>query len=249
MKLSLSTLFLSFACVSGFASVKNDISLGVSEKYLSTLQNKPTLHEGMKLPNVVFKTRVRTQENNQEFKWKDVSIKDLFDGKKCVLFAIPGAFTPTCSTFHLPGFIKAHDKLKDVGVDKIYCLSVNDAFVLQKWGEMNNLAPNFKYGELPFEKVNFIPDGACKFTRAINMNCIWDHERGFGERSWRYSAFVDNGVVKKLFLEKPKKDNSKLDPFVESDAKTMVSYLYNFYKKPISKQELNSFDCENECNF
>ena len=182
--------------------------------------------ENMTLPDVTFKTRVRV-ENDEEnpFVWKDMTTADYFKGKKCVLFSLPGAFTPTCSASHLPRYQELYDEFKTLGVDEVYCLSVNDAFVMRKWGLDQGLEEDMTPGSLGFTKVKLIPDGACHFTRGVGMSCTWESERGFGERSWRYSAFVSDGVVKKAFVEQPFVQNSGPDPLEVSDADTMLAYV------------------------
>jgi peroxiredoxin len=164
--------------------------------------------EGSRVPNVVFKARVRdnTLQTENPFKWKDVTSDDLFAGKRVVVFALPGAFTPTCSSTHLPGYERDYEAIKATGVDEIYCLSVNDAFVMRQWGLHQGLPEEKTDASNPlnpgnFQKVKLLPDGAALFTRGMGMSCVWDSERGFGERSWRYSAVIDNGVVEKLFVE------------------------------------------------
>ena len=181
-----------------------------------------------KLPNVTFKTRVRTNDDSENpFTWKDMTTNDYFLGKKCVLFALPGAFTPTCSASHLPGYEKMYDKFIKLGIDEVYCLSVNDAFVMRKWGLDMGLEEDKTPGSLGFKKVKLIPDGACQFTRGMGMSCTWGSERGFGERSWRYSCYVDNCVIKKMFVEQPMVQNSEADPFEVSNAETLFSFLQN----------------------
>ncbi len=168
--------------------------------------------EGKRVPSVTFKTRVK-DENTGEFDWEDVSSDDLFEGKKVVLFALPGAFTPTCSSVHLPGYEQKYDEIKNLGVDEVYCLSVNDAFVMNAWGKGQGIS-----------KIKLIPDGSCEFTKAIGMFVKKDNF-GFGERSWRYSIYVDDCVIKKAFIEPGFEDNCPTDPFEVSDAQTMIDYL------------------------
>jgi thioredoxin-dependent peroxiredoxin len=163
------------------------------------------MSEGAAVPNVVFKARVRdaTIEGPNPFTWKDVSTADLFAGKRVVVFALPGAFTPTCSSTHLPGYERDYDTIRQLGVDEVYCLSVNDAFVMRQWGLHQGLSEELTDASNPlnpgnFQKVKLLPDGACLFTRGMGMSCTWD---GFGERSWRYSVVINNGVVEKLFIE------------------------------------------------
>jgi peroxiredoxin len=184
------------------------------------------ISENFKLPSVVFKTRTRIESSEENpFVWKDLTTDDYFKGKKCILFSLPGAFTPTCSSSHLPGYENLYDEFKKLGVDEIYCLSVNDAFVMRKWGLDQGLEEDLTPGSLGFKKVKLIPDGACKFTRDVGMSCTWEKERGFGERSWRYSALVLDGVIKKVFIEQPMVQDSGPDPFEVSDAKTMLDYV------------------------
>ena len=184
------------------------------------------ISEGMKVPNVVFKTRTRVESDDENpFVWKDTTTDDYFKGKKCVLFALPGAFTPTCSSSHLPSYEKNYELFKALGVDEVYCLSVNAAFVMRKWGLDQGLEEDKAIGSLGFKNVKLIPDGACKFTRGMGMSCTWGSERGFGERSWRYSCYVVDGVIKKLFVEQPMIQNSEADPYEVSDSNTMLKYL------------------------
>ncbi len=170
---------------------------------------------GKKVPNVVLKTRVRDESVTGEnpYRWQDVLSGDLFKGKKVVLFALPGAFTPTCSSTHLPGYENSYDDLKKLGVDEVYCLSVNDAFVMFQWGKTQNIS-----------KVKLIPDGSGDFTRAMGMMVKKD-DLGFGERSWRYSLYAEDGVIKQAFVEPGFSDNCPTDPFEVSDVGTMIQYL------------------------
>jgi thioredoxin-dependent peroxiredoxin len=182
--------------------------------------------ENTQLPDIIFKTRTRTNNTGDNpFDWKDLTTDDLFKDKKIILFSLPGAFTPTCSSTHLPGYEKHYNELRDLGIDDVYCLSVNDAFVMRKWGLDQGLEEDTTPGSLGFKNVKLIPDGACAFTRAVGMNCTWDSERGFGERSWRYSSYIVNGVVQKVFIEEPFIQNSEPDPFNVSDADTMLTYI------------------------
>ena len=156
------------------------------------------------VPSVVFKTRVRDESigGDNPYRWQDVSTWDLFAGKKVVLFSLPGAFTPTCSTFQLPDFEKLAPDFYAKGFDEIYCVSVNDAFVMNKWAKENNL-----------EYVQVIPDGNAKFTEEMQM--LVDKENlGFGRRSWRYACVVDNGRITDWFIEEGKEDDCPLDPYM-----------------------------------
>jgi peroxiredoxin len=165
-----------------------------------------------------------------------VTSNDLFIGKRVVLFALPGAFTPTCSSTHLPGYEKHYDEIRQLGVDEVYCLSVNDSFVMRQWGLHQGLEEEKVDASNPlnpgnFKKVKLIPDGAALFTRGMGMSCLWSATRGFGERSWRYSAVFNNGVVEKLFIEADRViEESVSDPFIVSDSTTMVNYLRSVKK-------------------
>ena len=188
---------------------------------------------GDTVPTVNFLARVRDEKigGPNPFDWKVVPSTDLFKGKRCVLFALPGAFTPTCSSTHVPGYEKAYDEIKAQGIDEIYCLSVNDAFVMRQWGLNLGLAEEKTSTANPlnpgnFQKVKFIPDGAALFTRGMGMSCVWDTNRGFGERSWRYSAVINDMKVEQIFIEGGAVvQNSGPDPFENSDATTMLNYL------------------------
>lgn len=167
------------------------------------------------VPNVTFKTRVRDEsiEGSNPFRWQDVTTKEIFGDKKVVLFSLPGAFTPTCSTFQLPGFENNADKFKDLGVDDIYVLSVNDTFVMNKWIEFQKI-----------KNIKPIPDGNGYFTDALGM-LVDKSNIGFGKRSWRYAMVVNNGEIEKLFVEPGKCDNAENDPYGETSPENILSYL------------------------
>ena len=162
----------------------------------------------MKIPQVTFRTRIG---DNQSLgggcaiggEWKEITSDDLFKGKKIVLFSLPGAYTPTCSSKHLPGYEDKYEKLKKY-VDEVYCLSVNDSFVMNAW-----------FRDQKISKVKPIGDGEGKFTKEMNMLV---HKEGFGMRSSRYSAFINNSEVVKIFIE----DGNQFDV---SDVNTMLEYL------------------------
>jgi len=143
------------------------------------------------VPSVVFKTRVRDyySVDVNPYRWENVTSFDLFGGKRVVLFSLPGAFTPTCSTYQLPGFEENYSNFRDLGIDAIYCVSVNDAFVMNCWAKQQDIM-----------NVKMIPDGSAEFTRGMRMNVQKDN-LGFGERSWRYACIVNNGVIEKWFIE------------------------------------------------
>jgi peroxiredoxin len=170
---------------------------------------------GVSLPKVTFKTRVRDEAvgGSNPFRWQDMSTDDYFAGKRVILFSLPGAFTPTCSTYQLPGFEKNFEAFKEAGIDEIYCMSVNDSFVMNKWAQSQELA-----------NVKVIPDGSGEFTRKIGMLVAKDN-LGFGARSWRYAAIVNNGVVEAWFEEPGREDNHGEDPYGESSPENLLKYL------------------------
>lgn len=158
---------------------------------------------GDRVPEVTFQTR-------QDGDWKDVTTSDLFGGKRVVLFALPGAFTPTCSSTHLPGFMIKSQEVKSHGIDEIYCLSVNDSFVMNAWKKDQGVD----------DELKVIPDGNGEFTE--KMGLLADKKNlGFGPRSWRYAMVVKDGVIEKMFVE-PEEPG---DPFKVSDVDTVVGYL------------------------
>ena len=164
------------------------------------------------VPEVTFKTRVQSDEA-PGFAWQDLTSRDIFAGKRVVLFALPGAFTPTCSSTHLPGFEAAYDNIRNQGIDEVYCLSVNDSFTMNAW-----------FNSMDIENVKPIPDGSGEFTR--KMGFLVDKDNlGFGMRSWRYAMVVNNGVVENIWVEPGLRDNADTDPFTVSDAETVMNYL------------------------
>lgn len=168
-----------------------------------------------KVPQVIFKTRVRDESIDHEnpFRWQDVSSDDIFAGKSIIIVALPGAFTPTCSSTHLPGYEAKYDELKAKGIDEIYCVSVNDAFSMFQWSK-----------NLGIEKVKMLPDGNGDFTRLMGM-LVKKENLGFGDRSWRYSMHVVDGEIKSQFVEPGLIDNCPDDPFEVSDVDTMLGAL------------------------
>lgn len=165
--------------------------------------------EGQRVPNVTFRVR----ENNE---WKDVTTDDIFKGKTVVAFSLPGAFTPTCSSTHLPRYNELAPAFFANGVDSIICISVNDTFVMNEWAK-----------EQGAENVMMVPDGNGDFTEGMGM-LVDKLDLGFGKRSWRYSMLVKDGVVEKMFIE-PQEPG---DPFKVSDADTMLNYINADAKKP-----------------
>jgi glutaredoxin-like protein len=165
--------------------------------------------EGSRVPNVSFRVR----ENNE---WKSVSTSELFDGKTVVVFSLPGAFTPTCSSTHLPRYNELAPVFAANGVDSILCVSVNDTFVMNEWAK-----------DQEADNLVLVPDGNGEFTEGMGM-LVDKADLGFGKRSWRYSMLVKDDVVQKMFIE-PQKPG---DPFEVSDADTMLSYINPTAKQP-----------------
>ena len=165
--------------------------------------------EGQKVPSVTFRAR----ENGE---WVDVKSDDLFAGRTVAVFSLPGAFTPTCSSTHVPGYNQLAPAFHENGVDQIVCLSVNDGFVMEEWSK-----------DQQAENVRFIPDGNGQFTEGMGL-LVDKADLGFGKRSWRYSMIVKDGVVDKMFIE-PEEPG---DPFKVSDAETMLNYINPNAVKP-----------------
>ena len=175
--------------------------------------------EGMKLPKVTFKVRTGDEKPADGGcpiggTWLDKTTDDYFKGKRVAVFSLPGAFTPTCSSKQLPGFEYNYNKIKDLGIDEIYCISVNDSFVMNAWAESMNI-----------HDVKVIPDGSGNFTRFMGM-LIGKNHLGFGMRSWRYMAVINDGVVEKWWQEPGiNNDGADDDPYVESTPENMLDYL------------------------
>lgn len=178
------------------------------------------MKEGICVPKTTFKTRVRDESigGDNPFKWQDLTTKEIFLGNRVVVFSLPGAFTPTCSTFQVPGFEQNYDKIIEMGIDEVYVISVNDTFVMRKWMLDQNVC-----------KVKFIPDGNGEFTRQIGM-LVDKSNLGFGSRSWRYAMVVNNGVVEKWFEEPGREDNCESDPYGETSPENVMEYLRNAEK-------------------
>ena len=158
--------------------------------------------EGQKIPEVTFRTR-------REHEWVDVSSAEIFDGKTVVLFSLPGAFTPTCSSSHVPRYIQLEPQYRANGVDDIICVSVNDAFVMNEWKRSQHA-----------DRVTFLPDGNGEFSEKMGL-LVDKNDLGFGKRSWRYSMLVRDGVIEKMFIE-PEQPG---DPYGVSDADTILAHL------------------------
>jgi peroxiredoxin len=169
-----------------------------------------------RIPEVTFKTRVRDDSigGDNPFRWQDLASGEVFRGKRVVLFALPGAFTPTCTTEQCPAYEASYDGLRKAGADEVYCLSVNDAFVMYQWAK-----------HLGLRKVKLLPDGSADFTRRMGMLVKKDH-LGFGQRSWRYAAVVDDGVVRAWFEEPGINDEgADHDPYGESAPDRVLAWL------------------------
>ena len=167
------------------------------------------------IPEVIFKTRVKDENSDEEnpYKWENKTTSDFFEGKKNILFSLPGAFTPTCSTFQLPDFEALHDEFYKNGIQEIFCISVNDSFVMNKWGDSQNIT-----------KVKLIPDGSGEFTRRIGILVAKDNF-GFGLRLWRYAAVIDNKKIINWFEEPGISDNYEDDPYGETSPQNILSKI------------------------
>ena len=177
--------------------------------------------EGQNVPQVTFRTR-------QNHEWVDVTTDEVFKDKTVVVFSLPGAFTPTCSSTDVPRYNQLTPTFKENGVDEVICMSVNDAFVMNEWKKGQNA-----------DNLTFIPDGNGDFSEGMGMLVDKD-DLGFGKRSWRYSMLVKNGVVEKMFIE----PNVPGDPFEVSDADTMLQYIAPKAKKPSDVTIFTRPDCE-----
>ena len=171
------------------------------------LQNR----EGQRIPQASFRTRTESD-------WKTLTSDDLFKGKTVVVFSLPGAFTPTCSSTHVPRYNELAPAFFASGVDRIVCISVNDAFVMNEWARTQESG-----------NITMLPDGNGEFTAVMGM-LVDKSNLGFGKRSWRYSMLVRDGVVEKMFIE-PEKEG---DPYEVSDADTMLHYIAPKAKAPES---------------
>jgi len=165
---------------------------------------------GNRVPQVTFRTR-------RGHEWVDVTTDEVFAGKTVVVFSLPGAFTPTCSSSHVPRYNQLVPAFRSHGVDEVVCISVNDAFVMNEWQKTQNA-----------DSITFLPDGNGEFSAGMGM-LVDKNDLGFGKRSWRYSMLVKNGVVAKMFIE----PDLPGDPFEVSDADTMLRYLAPNASKPL----------------
>ena len=176
--------------------------------------------EGQRVPAAKFKTR-------KDSEWVELSSDDVFSGKTVVVFSLPGAFTPTCSSAHVPRYDQLAPALKQHGVDEIICMSVNDAFVMDEWALSQHV-----------KNVKFLPDGNGEFTKGMGL-LVGKEDLGFGPRSWRYSMLVKDGVIEKMFIE-PQEPG---DPYHVSDADTMLEYIAPNAAKPPSVTVMSRKGC------
>ena len=175
--------------------------------------------EGFKIPKVTF--RIRTGDEVETDggcaiggEWHNATTDSYFKGKRVVIFSLPGAFTPTCSNYQLPGFEENYDAIRNQDIDAIYCCSVNDAYVMNAWAKDQKI-----------ENIQMIPDGSGNFTRFMGM-LIGKNHLGFGMRSWRYMAIVNNGIVEKWWQEQGiNNEGSDDDPYVETTPENCLQYL------------------------
>lgn len=177
--------------------------------------------QGQTVPEVNFRIR-------RDHQWLDLSTDDVFSGKTIVVFSLPGAFTPTCSSTHVPRYNQLAPTLKQHGVDEVICISVNDAFVMNEWGNAQKAG-----------NVTFLPDGNGDFSRGMGM-LVSKQDLGFGNRSWRYSMLVKDGVIEKMFIE----PDLPGDPFEVSDADTMLNYIAPKANKPLDVTVFTREGCE-----
>ena len=185
------------------------------------LEKVKMMNKGVKLPVVNFQTRVRDESigGDNPFRWQTVNSEFLFGSrdikKRVVVFSLPGAFTPTCSTYQLPDFEKLMDEgeFAEYGIDDVYCISVNDSFVMNKWAQDQAL-----------DNVKVVPDGSGEFTRKMGMLVDKDN-LGFGMRSWRYAMIVKNGVIEAFLPEEGFRDNADDDPYGESAPQSVLEVL------------------------
>lgn len=167
------------------------------------------------VPQATFHTRVRDESigGDNPFRWETLSTETIFAGRRVLIFSLPGAFTPTCSTFQVPGFEANYDAIRALGIDEIYVISVNDTFVMRKWLLDQNVC-----------RLKFIPDGNGEFTEQLGM-LVDKSNLGFGKRSWRYAAIVDDGVIEAWFEEPGRCDLAESDPYGETSPESVMAYL------------------------
>ena len=176
---------------------------------LGTVPGADALKPGDRVPDVAFRLRRGAE-------WVETSTTEIFAGRTVIVFSLPGAFTPTCSSMHLPRYEELAPVFARLGIDEIVCVSVNDPFVMEEWGRYESV-----------ERVRLLPDGNAAFTRGMGM-LVDKSDLNFGARSWRYSMLVRDGVIEQLFVEPDKPG----DPFEVSDADTMLDWLAPSARRP-----------------
>lgn len=167
------------------------------------------------IPDVIFKTRVRDEsiDGSNPYRWEERDSNSYFSSRRVILFSLPGAFTPICSTYQLPDYDNLYPEFKKKNIDEIYCIAVNDAFVMNAWGK-----------EQGIENIKLIPDGSGEFTRKMGM-LVEKGPEGFGMRSWRYAAIVNDRKIEAWYEEPGFSDNSPDDPYGESAPRTLLENL------------------------
>jgi len=173
------------------------------------------IKKGNTVPYTAFHIRERDESigGDNPYKWVRKSSLDIFEKGKYILFSLPGAFTPTCSTYQLPDFNKLYLEFKEFGIDEIYCISVNDSFVMNAWAKHHDIG-----------KVKVLPDGNGEFTDSVNM-IVEKQNLGFGKRSWRYAAIIKDGTFDEVFVEPGMEDNHGQDPYEVSSPQNILKYL------------------------
>lgn len=169
------------------------------------------MYSGYRVPSIKFKAREEQEDGS--FEWKSLTTDELFGNKKVIIVGLPGAFTPVCSDYQLPEYDINYDQLRNLDIDEVYCVSVNDSFVMNKWAEF-----------LGIENVKMIPDGNAEFTRRLGM-LVDKSDKCMGMRSWRYVMIVNNGVVEKVFIEDNICDLSEEDPYDKTKFINILKYL------------------------
>ena len=182
------------------------------------------------IPQANFQMRTRDEsiDGDNPYRWENASSNSIFVGERVIVFALPGAFTPTCSSTHVPRFDQLYENFKTEGIDEVYCLSVNDAFVMNQWGR-----------HIGIKNIKLLPDGNGEFTRKMGM-LVDKQNVGFGPRSWRYSMVVNDGMIEQMFIEDGFEDNCESDPFEVSDADTLLAWLLS-KAAPNRKPDRNVF--------
>ena len=198
--------------------------------------NGANMTQGFKIPLTTFKVRegdvvLEDGCSFDEGKWTEKTTDDYFKGKRVVLFSLPGAFTPTCTSTQLPSFEENYNTIKDLNIDEVYCCSVNDTFVMNAWAEV-----------LKIKNVKVIPDGSGNFTRFMGM-LIGKNHRGFGNRSWRYMCVINDGVVEKWWQEPGINNNGEDDdPYIETTPENMMEYLKSSFEPANRLEQMKVLD-------